>query len=181
MGLKRAIHPDLYDRLVASGAPPAYPRPPPPDKRAVRALSALASVLLGLSAAAPIWVGSMMARWADHGTIRGALIALAVTGDAWHLGEVARLESAAGDPDKAAVFYAACERLNTVSAAYPANRATVLARAGRCVEAKGAFLTALSRFDRRNASASEEQAIAVARRAQFKCEREGRPPSAESP
>lgn len=181
MGLKRAIHPDLYDRLVASGAPPAYPRPPPPDKRAIRTFLALATVLLGLCAAAPAWVGSTMANGAGDESVRGALIALAVTGDAWHLGEVARLESVAGDQDKAAVFYAACERLNRVSAAYPANRATVLARAGRCVESKGAFRTALSRFDEHEASESEEQAVAMARRALWKCEREGRTPSAESP
>jgi Zn-dependent protease with chaperone function len=170
MGLKRAIHPDLYDRLVASGAPPAYPRPPPPDKRLVRRLVVLASFLLSFCATAPLWVGLTIAKLADNESIRGAFIALAVTGDAWHLGEVARLESAAGDQDKAAAFYAACERLNTISAAYPANRATVLARAGRCREAKVAFLTALYRVDEYSASESEEQAVAMARRAQLRCE-----------
>lgn len=33
LGLKRAAHPDLYDRLVAANATPEYPRPAPPDPR----------------------------------------------------------------------------------------------------------------------------------------------------
>jgi Zn-dependent protease with chaperone function len=36
---RAGVHPDLYDRLTASGAPPTYPRPEPPPR--LRALGAL--------------------------------------------------------------------------------------------------------------------------------------------
>ena len=38
---KRQIHPDLYDRLVAAGVPPAYPRPAPPPRVLLAALPSL--------------------------------------------------------------------------------------------------------------------------------------------
>lgn len=43
---KRHVHPHLYDRLVAAGVPPAYPRPAPPPRVLLGAMPTLFLVMV---------------------------------------------------------------------------------------------------------------------------------------
>jgi Zn-dependent protease with chaperone function len=58
-----STHPHLYDRLISAGAPPAYPRPAPPPRSAVRliagaALATAAAVLVAVPVVLRALVGS---------------------------------------------------------------------------------------------------------------------------
>jgi hypothetical protein len=47
-GTRRQVHADLYDRMVADGATPLYPRPdPPPNPRALGLVILLAGIIAG--------------------------------------------------------------------------------------------------------------------------------------
>jgi hypothetical protein len=60
---RRLTHPHLYDRLVAAGLAPAYPRPAPPSETRA-ALAAVASVVVALAACAGLWQVASQAGWA---------------------------------------------------------------------------------------------------------------------
>lgn len=132
------VHPDLYDRLTASGAAPSYPRPKPPPR--LRALGAL-----GVAAAVAI-VGSL----ALHGGLRAAAGALAgsggasaiaiasASGDARSIGRLGRAFEGQGDASAAEAMYRLAAEIDDRSIEYPARLAIVLARAGRCEAAESA-------------------------------------------
>lgn len=131
LGSRLATHPDLWDRMAAAGAPPAWPRPAKPASGAGGRLAlVLASgcVFVGAEAVRPELVAAV-----SRGS---ALAAVALTGgEPWALSELARERAAGARPEDAVVFYRAAfardGRPGTL-----ANAAFVENRAGRCPEAK---------------------------------------------
>jgi Zn-dependent protease with chaperone function len=156
---RRGVHPHLYDRLVAAGAPPPYPRPAPPSSR--RLLGALltgvgvigAAVIvaeLGWSTAA----AGLRTREDDPQAIR---MLIAVRGSAWEVGQLAYLEpDEKGEPP---LLYAGCAAAEPDEVFCPANLAIVLATSGRCDEARAAARVASERAD--TSDSDDEKRVVV--------------------
>jgi Zn-dependent protease with chaperone function len=64
----KRMHPDLYDRMIAAGAPPDYPRPAKPKIRARLLLAAIAAVLVAL---ALVGIGMPVRKYARHRIVDG--------------------------------------------------------------------------------------------------------------
>lgn len=132
--LRGTVHPHLYDRLVALGAPPAYPRPRPPSR-------AIGLALVGLVVACALvlaWWGGVAAVLCDDPWAAVALDG----GGAQSAGDLALARHAAGRYDEAATFYGAAAVLDPWSPHWPAYRAMSLAAAGRIEEAERALADA---------------------------------------
>jgi Zn-dependent protease with chaperone function len=137
-----ATHPHLYDRLVAAGVPPSYPRPRPPSfaRSFVALVVALSVAMLG-------WTGMLLGQAAvmraasQESAGEGAvLLSLALTGgDTWHLDRLGFLRGTSGDwPAAARLFHRASAR--DPEDGYAATMvAFALERAGQCPEAKQAY------------------------------------------
>ncbi len=67
MGAKRGAHPDLYDRLIASGVTPTFPRPKPPSRAAILASYALILLFVSPMGVGPKILFTILARrgWND--------------------------------------------------------------------------------------------------------------------
>jgi Zn-dependent protease with chaperone function len=145
---KGATHPHLYDRLVAAGAPPDFPRPKPPSR--FRAWLGMNATLLILLAA---WIGLIVARFSfvPRGDDEGAIFrSLALGGRrAVDLSDLALVRSRANRLAEAAVFYQAAAEIDRDSPFYPANQAIVLAALGRCDEADNLAREAQRRHERK--------------------------------
>ena len=132
---RRRSHPALYDRLVAAGTPPPYPRPAPPDRGWLLPAFVL-QVVAGAAVCGLLFVGVPRAAIVALGAERGLeAIACLTGGDAYSLGGLdemwvdrhevrpaiawARLQAAARPTD--------VERRSYL--------AKVLAWGGRCAEA----------------------------------------------
>lgn len=154
---KRAVHPDLYDRMLAVGVTPDYPRPAPPPRsgQLLPLLSLVAAVLLLLG----VWaVPAALSRSPSRTSVPYYLVL------AWSPGgeELARLgwdASEQGDLNRAAIFYRAAAADERRDAGYPADAAICLADLGRLDEAKTALRIAqgrLRRYGTRNGEAQRE-------------------------
>ena len=138
-------HPHLYDRLLAAGVTPAWPRPAAPS-RAARIVGMLTAFLVALGAAcAGLAVPALFAIGSGEGTARLRLALGA--GRPWDLTEVAQGRFAAGEPAVAARLYAAAAELSPTSAWEPANLSLVLAGLGECEAAARAAREARARVE----------------------------------
>lgn len=136
-------HPSLYDRMLAAGVTPDFPRPEPPGRRGTFGIALVLFVVLVTSFALPFLLR------ADAQSSRTALMVQAVLFDgAWSLGELGRRSEIEDDLRGADAWYAEAERIDPRSTWYPTARARVAAFAGRCVEARAALARALARGDR---------------------------------
>jgi Zn-dependent protease with chaperone function len=164
---KGSSHPHLYDRLVAAGAPPDFPRPRPPARS--RALLGLGVSYLALLAA---WLGLVFARPSlppRGGDERAILRSLTLGGrTATDLSDLALARRDAGRIDEAAVLYQAAAEIVPDSPYYPASQALALAALGRCGEADGAAREA-ERRQQRDPRFAEESAVGIAREAVLGC------------
>jgi Peptidase family M48 len=134
-GTKNQTHPDLYDRLVAVGSEPAYPRPQPPSQGRLRAALAFA-MLTGL-------VGGM---WGREGLLYavGAItsqehmlqLAVALGGESGEFAALGSFHRDVGDREKAIVFYRTASVLNRFNWRDEALLAQVLVETARCPEAR---------------------------------------------
>jgi Zn-dependent protease with chaperone function len=135
----KGVHPNLYDRMVAAGVEPNYPRPkPPPRGPAIVALGVAITVAIVLT------VGLVVLR---HGLNRmgesGILTSMTLFG-----GEIGQLEWLGwnrvrnGDPERGLVFYRAAAALDPRSARYPALVALTLVDLDRPAEAEAALAEA---------------------------------------
>jgi Zn-dependent protease with chaperone function len=134
-GTRPATHPDLYERLLAAGRTPDFPRPAPPS-RAARA-SGL-PILIGASALGfALWLG-MQRILAAEGRAP-VLVSLAVLGpSARDLGRLGRLAWEL-DPGRAADCYRAAAELQPDDPWWPLSEALAAVNSGRCDEARGAL------------------------------------------
>ncbi|HWE35750.1 MAG TPA: M48 family metalloprotease [Isosphaeraceae bacterium] len=168
---RRQVHPFLYDRMLAAGVEPAYPRPGPPSKGRLRlaTLPALGLFTLAVSAGtfgvalSPPGIPSRApARRVDPGRIARART----------LADDARRSLADGDAEEAAEDYEAAGQLDPTEPRYPADLAVVLAGLGRCDEARIAAQDAARRLARGEAvrpDAAGRQAVEAALRAVAHC------------
>jgi Zn-dependent protease with chaperone function len=136
---RRASHPDLYDRLVAAGAPPAWPRPSPPPRGRGWAIAMTLLVAGGTVAAttARHWLPPD-----DPDDLARYQLAAALSQSASDLGAIGRIRFERQELDAAATLYAAAATIDPSDALYPAVEALALSLGGRCREARGALARA---------------------------------------
>jgi predicted Zn-dependent protease len=107
----RPVHPHLYDRLVAAGAAPAYPRPEPPSRRRTRLALAAGLALLLTAAIAPVALrGPLEAAAAVDERASDLRIAL---GPVESLVQRAELEASRGHSERALSFARAALALDS--------------------------------------------------------------------
>lgn len=129
---KRRVHPHLYDRLLASGVQPDYPRPKPPPRwpsTAAMAAAILLVAVLSLGLRVGLLLGSVMLR--GHEPALLAFIA-ADGGEAAEAADLADLRDASGDHEAAAALFEAAVMLEPDDVYYAARLAILLARTGQC-------------------------------------------------
>lgn len=124
---KRHVHPHLYDRLIAAGSPPDYPRPAPPPRVG---LAALPSLLLVVACAWGIFSGMA---WRNVTPGRREAYALATRG---------RQSYEAGNLEAAARLFRRAAEVDAAQPLYAAYLAAALGRLGRLDEADQAVLQA---------------------------------------
>jgi Zn-dependent protease with chaperone function len=128
-------HPHLYDRLMAAGVPPAYPRPKAPPSG--RLETALGPLVVWIAASVPI-------TFYQSGVLRlgsgepALLCAVAIKGRAPDWGRLALARYQQKDYSAAAAFYRAAAAVDPVSPNYSASCAITLTMLGRCNEAEDA-------------------------------------------
>ncbi|MCA9622247.1 MAG: M48 family metalloprotease [Myxococcales bacterium] len=138
----RPIHPHLYDRLVAAGATPSYPRPdPPPRARTLVAILLIAILGVLASALVPILLPSALPRMKDP--TQAATLAIAFNSEpAWHLAMLAHTRWEAGSLDAAAALYEAALEIGGPREVGEAERSALVflyARQGQCDRAQAHF------------------------------------------
>jgi Zn-dependent protease with chaperone function len=148
LGSRLQCHPDLYDRLVASGVEPAYARPARPSRG--RLLGALAHLLLPLMTGLGLFVfaGYFLITGGDRGERKQHLIlALYVseTTDAWALHNLGWSRDQDGDHEQAIAFLKASVGLDPQAWQYPFNLCNLLSSLNRCDEARRQWLEASRR------------------------------------
>lgn len=135
----QASHPALYDRLLAAGRSPDFPRPDPPSRRGnlVGAVLGVASALLGIA----VLEGAKELA-AVEGKRGPVLVSLALFGpsarDLGRLGTLAWEE----DPGRAAACYRAAADLEPGDSWWAFSEAMAEANRGACAEARQAFARA---------------------------------------
>jgi Zn-dependent protease with chaperone function len=134
-GRKRGIHPDLYDRIVAAGGEPTYPRPAPPPHWRTWVGGSLAVFVLAVAASSlavlPLFSRAFLT---DHEN--GMLLHLALTGgNSNDLRRVASLRGSQGRWQEAARLAAAAVHLAPHDHASLALSAQMLGMVDRCEEA----------------------------------------------
>lgn len=131
LGSRNATHPDLWDRMIAAGAPPAWPKPAPPAGGRV---GRFALVFL----CALVFVAAEAGRQKAVAAVsrRSPLAAALLTGgEPWPLSELARARAAGGRREDAVALYRAAFALDG-RPGHLANAAFAESRSGRCLEAR---------------------------------------------
>jgi hypothetical protein len=128
------IHGHLYDRMVAAGVTPSYPRPAPPSRSGEYATIVVGLTVVFLFATAFDQLSTNLE--ADrHPTETAIMWHIAIgAADPSALAQLADLRSKAGHIDQAAVFYQAAVELDG-SFEYRAKLAIPLSALGRCDDA----------------------------------------------
>jgi len=124
-------HGHLYDRLIAAGSPPSWPRPEPPAFAAppVRALLVFVPMLALLTA-------TTLRVWPVESALQCQLsLALGET-QPWPPAQLAQLAVTAGRVDEAVVFARAAHQLAPHNIWVSAQLAATLAAAHQCTEAQ---------------------------------------------
>lgn len=152
-GLKCQTHPDLYDRLVASGVQPDFPRPPLPSRR--RVMAALLVMLAPIPFMAAGYVAIIESLNTDA-VPREATVHLALllpTDEAMCLYELGRARDAAGEFGQAIIFLRAASTINESEWLYPAYLARAFLSAEYCEDAANALRDARARKSKTENSA----------------------------
>lgn len=134
---RKRTHPDLYDRLVALGAPPSYPRPAPPPMRSAQK-GTLAALMLGAAAMGLAILAASALGSVNDPEDRDGLVLAITLGEAgeWEWGALA---DATDDADEAIVFYRAAIAAAPDPASATLDRARLVglyAESGRCDDAR---------------------------------------------
>jgi Zn-dependent protease with chaperone function len=141
----RPTHPDLYDRLLAAGVTPDYPRPRRPS-RARTIVAAIAGVGCAAALLYAVIVVPWLWRMASPDALLPNLAVLSV--DPTNVASVdliANMRRRAGDRAAAVALYYAAADAHPKSAYAVARLAFVLAGAGRCGDARTAARDTLER------------------------------------
>ena len=130
----RGTHGHLYDRMLAAGITPTYPRPDPPSRpRLYTPLAASLALLVLFSFAFDRW--SAKAAAGKHPTETGIMLRMAIgAAGPSALAELADLRSSEGRIDQAAILYQAAADLSG-SLLYSAKLAIAFSALGRCDDA----------------------------------------------
>lgn len=142
------VHPDLYDRMLAAGVTPDYPRPPAPVQRrwlAALILTPIASLIV---------IGGFAVRSVPWPYPLGLAL-----GDASALYDAARARADAGHPEEAIAFDVLYDEAYARRYAAPiAALATDQTTAGRCEDARAS----LDELARRSPTASDAYVVSPA-------------------
>ena len=132
-----ASHPDLYDRMVAAGVTPAYPRPAKPSRAVGPAALASALVLGGvLAAAVPLALVYLVRGPATDAVHLHASLLFDRSSHAGTIARLAAVHAADGDDAAAATLYRTAARLTPSQWSAAAYRASALAVGDRCGDAE---------------------------------------------
>ena len=138
MWSRRTVHPHLYDRLLAAGIAPGYPRPAPPSSRRLVA-GVLAACLVILVTVPPVVLPRPFVMALTPSPKTRGLVSIALLGGSrWDLFDLALHYAGEGTEDAVAVM----DLLATMEPAsheHGAYRAELLARLGRCHAARAAL------------------------------------------
>jgi Zn-dependent protease with chaperone function len=156
LGPSRGLHPELYDRLTAAGAPPDYPRPKPPPGFWNEFGVVLALLPLVLLASADLVTFVVLT--SPPPTEGKGLWVTALYPTARGLGALARLRAAADEPEQAAALWREAAAEDPKAAASPAGLAAALARLGRIEEAEARRRAVADVGNRSGAEASAMEA-----------------------
>ncbi len=127
-------HPELYDRMLAAGETPSFPRPLPPPRRGAQLGGLGILIAVGLVALLRIVVN---ARSFDATNEEPVVTEIALTGGgAFDLARLAFLRAERGDIESALVLYRAAAELEPEDPHYFALAANALVPLGRCKEAE---------------------------------------------
>jgi Zn-dependent protease with chaperone function len=167
---KRPIHPHLYDRMLAAGVQPDFPRPDPPSRRRILAAILFIMLLMIAPVAADLFYTVLGPTIPTERTLQMGL--LSPLNEHWRIAGLAYLRSRDEDWQGAAVFYGAATLLDGDSWHAPANLALVLV--DRCAEAAAALAEAERRMTltrtHRGSAASDEQFLQSVSDAVRRCE-----------
>lgn len=135
MGRRAGTHPDLWDRMLAAGVTPSYPKPAPPERgRAMRVALLPVAVAFGLVLALRI---ALIFAAVNTSTEPGLLAVLTLTGcDAGDWAELGDYRSSAGDVEAAATMHEAASEALPDDADYALAASVAAARAERCADAR---------------------------------------------
>ncbi len=177
------VHPDLYDRVEAAGAPFAWTRPKPPARSS---LWIALFAALGLQIAAI--VGSLVLLDLAKMGLRGSggaaeMVVLGIRGSASSCGRLAEICEQQNRKDCALSLYSLAAQRDYDAPIYPSQAARILAESNRCEMASEALMEASERIEfmvtTQSVSEYERYGVDKAEEAVFKCyERRGIPPNA---
>jgi Zn-dependent protease with chaperone function len=143
---KRAPHPHLYDRLLAAGIEPPYPRPAPPSRGWKLAGTAVA-LACALLVAIALLLAPVIARTPSEDPVTGLALSVALRGEHRDLLALALAFDARGDASDALTVVRATGSLFPDDIAAPALEATIHSRRHECTAARHALQQAVSRSD----------------------------------
>jgi Zn-dependent protease with chaperone function len=157
----QVIHPNLYDRMLAAGTEPDFPRPAPPPRSArIIAFTAAIGVCAVLGLGLPVASSYLMSGGPEEAAVSLALFC----GGAKDLEWLGYQESERNDPERALVFYRAAAALEPSSVWYASRVAVTLAGLGRLDEAAAALAEAEERARRSPPAAHEREFLHDVRR-----------------
>jgi hypothetical protein len=166
--------PDLFDRLVAAGITPSYPRPEPPVARGFTPIEQIATLAVALLVPA-LLLGP------QHLTEPELLAHAAIRADPWDFENLARISVEASRWDRAELYLRADSEVDRKSPFPLAQLARVRAAQGHCREAEQALAEAEERNTRYHAYADAQRAITRARREVPGCAPAGEAPGGGAP
>jgi hypothetical protein len=173
-----ASHPDLYDRLLAAGITPAYPRPATPDARAPTA-PILAGALLALVVvvAAPIGLHRVAgADWYDPTQLQ-LLLLLDGRLSKSAVAQLGLLRAEDGDRAGAATLYRAAARLSRSAWLISAYDANAFAFEGSCAAADTLLTAAREIFAEHYGAEASDPRLREVEEAIQSCNRAGAAPA----
>ncbi len=135
--LRRAgAHGHLYDRMVAAGVTPSWPKPPPPQ----RAPFGARLVVVGVAMLPVVWLVGFLPnpRTVDEAYVRLAIGQRSV----WSWEQLGRAALNGGDVPRGVAFYEAAVEADPTEPFVRGALVMAYARAGRCAEARDVYAAA---------------------------------------
>jgi Zn-dependent protease with chaperone function len=141
---RNRTHPDLYDRMLASGVEPSYPRPSPPSRMRTLFGVGLAMMCCALGTAL-LFVSPRLGTRLFDDRGRALVWTVAASGGRTGLLDLAVHRSLSEASEDAVALARAASEADPRDHHPPAYLATLLSRAGRCAQAEDALRVAESR------------------------------------